>query len=352
MTDAIASDTNYDPVVYRMSQPILYYLRMPEIEEIAINRPGEIWLRLRSPNEDGELWERHDAPHLDRRVLTNLLYGLAHASGQGNFGIGADDIPICYGTFPGGHRFAGGMGPNFQFAAGTNDPQGTIIMSSRQYRPDAGIQLADLGLTRGTKFDLISVSVKRKLDEADPIARLLGSLSRGDHILISGATSTGKTTLMNSLIRMLDKRLRILTVEDTSELSVPQPNHYHVLLNRSGQANQMTYQNVVDLIVRSTPDIVLAGEISTTNAAAIWELMRSGHGHFMTTIHAESVDEALETFVTRISHTKPNEVLNREAVIKQMSNKLRVIQMNMIDEDVVINGIPTQRRVRRITNIT
>ncbi|WP_163596924.1 ATPase, T2SS/T4P/T4SS family, partial [Klebsiella pneumoniae] len=90
------------------------------------------------------------------------------------------------------------------------------------------------------------------------------------------------------------------------------------------------YQHVVDLIVRSTPDIVLAGEISTTNAAAIWELMRSGHGHFMTTIHAESTDEALETFVTRISHSKPDEVRDRDRVIAQMAEKLRVLQMNFV----------------------
>lgn len=350
MIDDVKHQAAADDIVVQMAKPILYYLTMPEIEEIAINRPGEIWLRLRKPNDEGETWERHIDDRLNRKFLQNLIYSLANVGGQGNFGINPDQVPICYGTFPGGHRFAAGIGPTFQFHSGTNDPQGTIIMSSRQYRPESGIQLSDLGLIRGVKLEMLSVSTRRKLDEADAVARLLGSLRRGDHILISGATGTGKTTLMNSLIRMLDKRLRILTVEDTSEISIPQPNHYHVLLNRSGQANLMTYQHVVDLIVRSTPDIVLAGEISTTNAAAIWELMRSGHGHFMTTIHAESTDEALETFVTRISHSKPDEVRDRDRVIAQMAEKLRVLQMNFV-------SIPTDdpnvtKQERRITAIT
>lgn len=340
-----------DPVIVRMAEPILYYLRLDEIEEIAINRPEEIWIRLRKENAEGDIWERQSAPHLTRGYLEGLIFALANTGGQGDFGTGSDNMPVAYGTFPGGHRFAAGIGPNFQYMAGTSDPKGTIVMSARQYKPDAGIQLSDLGLTRGAKFDLMDVTVKRKLDEADPIARLLGSLRRGDHILISGATSTGKTTLMNALIRMLNPKLRIVTVEDTSEISVPQPNHFHVLMNRSGQANKMDYKSVVDLIVRTTPDIVMAGEISTKNAAAVWELMRSGHGHFMTTIHAESVNEALETFITRISHTSPGEVADRSGVIRMMRDKLRIIQMNRVDVPDLKNPGRTMS-VRRITDIT
>jgi type IV secretion system protein VirB11 len=345
------ADTVDSSIAAKFSAPILYYLRMPEIEEIAINRPEEIWLRLRKPNDEGEIWECHRDTKLTRSFLTNLIYALANIGNQGNFGKGPGELPVTYGVFPGGHRYAAGIGPNFQYVSGTNDPNGTIVMSARQYKPDAGVQLGDLGLKRGVQLDMMSVKAKRKFDEADPIARLLGSLRRGDHILISGATSTGKTTLMNNLIKMLKMNLRVLTVEDTSELSVPQPNHYHILMNRSGQSNAMTYKDVVDLLVRSTPDIILAGEISTKNAATIWELMRSGHGHFMTTIHAESVDEALETFVTRISHEAPGEVADRQRVVEHMREKLRIIQMNQVEEPDPENP-NIIRRVRRITAIT
>lgn len=71
----------------------------------------------------------------------------------------------------------------------------------------------------------------------------------------------------------------------------------------------------------------------------------------MTTIHAESVREALDTFVTRIGHTSPGEVANRAEVIQMMRDKLRIIQMNRVDVPDPKNPGRTIS-VRRITDIT
>ena len=80
------------------------------------------------------------------------------------------------------------------------------------------------------------------------------------------------------------------------------------------------------MVVRFTPDAIIGGEVSTGNAGALWELMRSGHDNCLATIHAESSQGAYEAFVDRILHTYPT--ADRDKTIKEMHNKLRVVQIN------------------------
>lgn len=313
-------------VILPMVKPLMHWLTIEEIEEIAINQPGEIWLRLRKPDEKGDIWVRRVDEELSRDYLLNVIYALANVSNTPDFG--PDGSPVTYGTLPGGHRYAAAIGPNVQYASGELNPQGTILFCSRQNRPDISPQFKDLGLERGKELSDLTAAIQRKSDSSDPLERLLSSITRGDHIMVSGATGSGKTTLLNKIIGMLPQNLRIVTVEDTSEIRVSQPNHMHILMNRSGQSNKFDYKSVVDLVVRMTPDVVMAGEISTTNAATIWELMRSGHGSFMTTIHAESTAEALSSFVTRIEHSAPAAASDRERLISEMKAKIRIVQIS------------------------
>ncbi len=110
---------------------------------------------------------------------------------------------------------------------------------------------------------------------------------------------------MNNLLKILDIHKRIITIEDTRELLVPHPNRAHIVMSRTEQTNQFDYAKIIDLVVRFTPDAIIGGEISTSNAGALWELMGSGHDNCLATIHAESSTAAYEAFVDRILHTYP-----------------------------------------------
>ena len=144
--------------------------------------------------------------------------------------------------------------------------------------------------------------------------------------MVSGATSTGKTTFLNNLLKILDINKRILTIEDTRELIVPHKNRVHITLSRTEQTNALTYAKVIDLVVRFTPDAIIGGEISTGNAGAIWELMGSGHDNCLATIHAENSEAAYQAFTDRILHTYPT--IDRKKTIEEMHQKLRVVQIN------------------------
>src|SRR3546814_7885807 len=79
-------------------------------------------------------------------------------------------------------------------------------------------------------------------------------------------------------------------------------------------------------IMSFPPDIVLVGEISTSNAGALWRLTGTGHGAMMTTIHASSVDQCYDVLYERISGCIPN--LDREKTVEKIRENFCIIQMN------------------------
>src|SRR3546814_3467167 len=87
-----------------------------------------------------------------------------------------------------------------------------------------------------------------------------------------------------------------------------------------------SYDDAIDVIMRFTPDIVLVGELSTSNAGALWRLTGTGHGAMMTTIHASSVDQCYDVHYERISGCIPN--LDREKTVEKIRENFCIIQMN------------------------
>lgn len=206
-----------------------------------------------------------------------------------------------------------------------DDLTGGVALTIRVHSDEVAFGLEDYGLSQGKALHKIN-PLKQIKDPEDPYERLLLSIKRGDHILVSGATSTGKTTFLNNLLKILDIHKRIVTIEDTRELLVPHPNRVHLVLSRTEQTNQMDYAKIIDLVVRFTPDAIIGGEISTSNAGALWELMGSGHDNCLATIHAESSEAAYQAFTDRILHTYPT--IDRVKTIEEMRHKLRVVQIN------------------------
>ena len=271
-------------------RPIAYWYNQDNVEEVAIDSPGGIWLRLRGRH--AHPWHYYDDPKLTREYLNNIMYIIANS-----YDYAFDPTqgtPTVYATLPGGHRFTGIAGRNVMYD--NNDLTGGIAMAIRVYKEDVNISMSDFGLSVGERLRPLN-RLKQVEDPDDPFERLMLSIKRGDHVLISGATATGKTTFLNNLIKVLDPHKRILTIEDTRELIVPHKNRVHIVLPRTELTNNFDYKKVIDLAVRFTPDAIIGGEISTSNAGALWELMGSGHDNCFATIHAENPDAAYKAFL-------------------------------------------------------
>ena len=306
-------------VLESVLRPLSYWYTQDNIEEVAINRSKQIWLRLRGKR--AYPWVMYKDEKLTKEYLTDLLYIIANT-----YELPFDPVsgtPVVYAAIPGEHRFSAIAGRNIMYD--DEDLTGGIALTIRVHSEDVAWGLTDYGVAQGEKLHKIN-PLKDIKDPEDPYERLLISIKRGDHILVSGATSTGKTTFLNNLLKILDIHKRILTIEDTRELMVPHPNRVHLVLSRTAQTNELTYAKVIDLVVRFTPDAIIGGEISTGNAGAIWELMGSGHDNCLATIHAESSEAAYAAFADRILHSYPT--MDRKKIIEEMRQKLRVVQIN------------------------
>ena len=200
-------------VLESVLRPLAYWYNQENIEEVAINRSGQVWLRLRGKR--AYPWVMYKDEKLTKEYLTDLLYIVANTY-ELPFEP-ASGIPVVYATLPGEHRFSAICGKNVMYDE--SDITGGVAIAIRVHSDDVAFGLGDYGLKQGEKLHQIN-PLKNIKDPEDPYERLLLSIKRGDHILVSGATATGKTTFLNNLLKILDIHKRIITIEDARELIV------------------------------------------------------------------------------------------------------------------------------------
>ncbi len=300
------------------------YYTHPDVEEICINRPEEIWLRRRRPKQGEDIWNQLEDKELTFQYLERVCKIISNVN-ERPFGRGEGKTPAIYAALPGGHRFTAAMYNNIVYDEIT--PEGGVAIAIRQAANGNNIiDYASYGLSDGVTVKAPKRFKDEKVEQPDTLRKLKAAINGGSHLIVSGATSTGKTTLLNRIITELDIKLRIATVEDTRELVIPHPNRFHIVLSRTEQISNFDDAKAIDLLTRMTPDIIICGEVSTGNASTIWELTGSGHGSMMTTIHADNPEQALKTFMDRIAHTDKN--LNREVILQEMMKRFTVVQIN------------------------
>jgi pilus assembly protein CpaF len=115
------------------------------------------------------------------------------------------------------------------------------------------------------------------------------------NILISGGTSSGKTSLLNALASFVPHDERVVTIEDTAELSL---NHPHVvrLESRMGGADGSGVVSIRELVrnsLRMRPDRIVVGEVRGAEVLEMLQAMNTGHDGSMATIHANSPRDCL-----------------------------------------------------------
>ena len=303
-------------VLDSLLKPLAEFYSPSFVEEIAINRAGEVWMRLHGTKVP---WVAYQSPVLTKQYLVDLIHTVANIYEKPfdpTYGM-----PVVYATLPGNHRFSAIAGPNVQYDE--NDVTGGVALNIRGGGV-AETSFENYHLERGKQ--LLKVKPRDKVRPDDPYEKLMSAINDGSPILISGATATGKTTFLNHMLTLIDQNSRVITVEDAREIRVPQKNRVHFVLSRTEQTNDLNYARLLDLVVRMTPDVVIGGEISTDNAAVLWELLGTGHDHFYTTIHAESAEAAYAAFADRILHTQP--AYDRTDLIEEMKKKIRVVQLS------------------------
>ncbi len=204
------------------------------------------------------------------------------------------------------------------------------VVSIRKFRRDP-LRPDDL-LANGT----MSAEVSALLDAA---------VSARCNVLVSGGTSSGKTSLLNALAFFIPKHERVVTIEDTAELSL---NHPHVvrLESRPGGFDGAGVVSIRDLLrntLRMRPDRIIVGEVRGGEVLEMLQAMNTGHDGSMGTVHASSARECLYRL----------EMLAGFAGFQGTESSLRRQIANAIDFIVQIGRLSNgRRRILSVTEVT
>lgn len=252
-------------------KPLEKLLTRPNLVELSAVREGEVALEIADQG-----YEFISVPELTLTYWTNLCYVLGNKKGEI---FDPEKQPRMSTRLPGGHRFEAMVGKSVDSG----------LSVSIRIKRQVSVSFEDYG---------VSGSLKEELIEA---------VQEGQSILISGGTSSGKTTFLDLLIRHIPLHKRVLTVEDTRELEVPHHNQVSYVVNRNEKNPTIDWPQVIDHLMRSRPDIVIAGELSIANTFALISLLDTGHRGFMSTVHSNSCHLALEeTIPTKVQLSNRN----------------------------------------------
>lgn len=265
--------------------PLADVLERSDVTDVYINTPGEVWVETL-----GGQTERHPAAGLDAVVLTRLARQIAAHSHQG---INREH-PILSATLPGGERVQVVMPPA---------TRGAIVLAIRKH-VSSDLALGDYvssgafeGIVKAGAVGPAGIDARlRELHDQGDIGGLLSAAVRGRrNILISGGTSTGKTTFLNALIREIPAEERLIFIEDTPELVLRHDNAVGLLAPRSalGEAS-VTAEDLLNASLRMRPDRVILGELRGPEAFTFLRAVNTGHPGSMTTVHADSPERAVE----------------------------------------------------------
>lgn len=133
----------------------------------------------------------------------------------------------------------------------------------------------------------------QKLAEADLAEALSLLVCHRLNLLVSGGTSTGKTTFARHLLKSVSNDERLITIEDAFELFPDQPNKVCLLAERDA-TSQRSPNALLQASLRMRPDRIVLGEVRGSEALTYLEAINTGHGGSVTTIHAETAELAID----------------------------------------------------------
>jgi type IV secretion system protein VirB11 len=260
-----------DPFLEAYLEPFRNWLDQDDVTELLVNRPGEVWIEQR-----GRM-ARHDAPKVDDSLLQRLAEQVARVSNQGV----SRERPLLAAMLPNGARV--------QFVAPTATRAHWALAIRRHC-------LLDLPLDAYASGPLQPLTkTPGSSPEADPIGFLREAVKDRKTILISGGTSTGKTTFLNALLREVPVEERVIVVEDTAEVQLHGPNDLGLIAVKGelGEALINT-DDLLQAALRLRPDRILLGELRGKEAVSFLRAVNTGHPGSFSTIHANSTSGALE----------------------------------------------------------
>ena len=253
--------------------PFRPWLERESVTEILVNRPGELWI------EDATLrgMQRVELPALDGQLLQRLAEQVARISHQG---INREH-PLLSATLPDGARIQ---------LCGPPATRKDWALAIRRHRL---LELPLDAYDRGPIAPAVEAPMPDPL--AEPIAFLRDAIRRRRTVLISGGTSTGKTTFLNAMLQEIPDHERVVLVEDTAELRLPGANGVGLIAVKGelGEA-KVSANDLLQAALRLRPDRIVLGELRGNETVSFLRAINTGHPGSFSTVHANSPQGALD----------------------------------------------------------
>lgn len=264
--------------------PVNKILATDGVNEVSINVPFEAWVEQKGDVTKVEM------PTYNLEHLKSMARLIAQSTDQ----VISEEKPLLSATLPDGCRVQVVFPPACE--------NGSIIFSIRK-KSSLNWTLEDYE-KMGT-FEHVALK-----DTADPRSEELYTLFKAreikkflrqavlykKNIIVSGGTSTGKTTFTNSLIMEIPTEERLITVEDAREIVLDkQPNKVHLLASKGGQGRaNVSVQDLIEACLRLRPERIIVGELRGNEAFAFLRAINTGHPGSISTLHADTPKGAVE----------------------------------------------------------
>jgi type IV secretion system protein VirB11 len=310
-------------------RPLAPWLSRPDVTDILINAPGEVWIETL-----GSGMQRHAAPDLTDTGLWRLAGQIAAAAHQGV----NREHPLLAATLPDGARVQIVAPP------ATRGPMAIAIR--KHVITDIGLddyaaagafdQARGVGLHDRSALD---VELRATLDGGD-VAGFLRLAVRGrKNIIVSGGTSTGKTTFLNALVKEISPEERLILIEDTPEVRLDHANAVGLVAARGalGEA-RVGVEDLLQASLRMRPDRIILGELRGPEAYSFLRAVNSGHPGSITTVHADSPRAAVDQIALMILQAGAN--LRRAEIIDYVGGVVDVaVQLSRRDGRRIVSDI-------------
>lgn len=314
LTEVGRTDRHY--FLYRALEPLKTFLDDPRVVEISVNQPGHVYVE--------RLGDDHmqfvGIGELTRAEIVNIGERVAAETNQ----FISPTNPILSAALPTGERI--------QIILPPAAPDGGALSLRKQVVNDLSL---DDYRAEGA-FDEVSVAI----GGANAIDRELSDLLRARKaydfirlaivnrisVLISGGTSSGKTTFLNACLKAVDPRERIITLEDTRELFPPQSNAVHLLASKGDQGTaKVTIQGLLEAALRMRPDRLFVGEVRGSECFAFLRAINTGHPGSMTTVHADTPLGAYEQLAMMVMQAGLSSAYTKADLMSYIRNVIPVV---------------------------
>ena len=285
------------------------FMNSPEVTEICINRPGELYLETHAG------WKRIEVPGLTFERTRQFCTAVVNESNTGQRITDTD--PVVSLTFPTGQRAQFVIPP----ACDAGKVSITIRLPSKhsktlqQYQDDGFFdQVIEQEHTLGD-HDRELLDLRSARNYADFFKK---AVQYKKNIVVAGATGSGKTTFMKSLVNHIPDNERLVTIEDARELFIGQPNVVHLLYSKGGQStSNVSAKSCMEACLRMKPDRIILAELRGDESFYFIRNCASGHPGSITSCHAGSTAQTWDQLALMVKASSEGSGLEF-AVIKRL----------------------------------